>query len=95
MREVFPSAEHRHCVRHIHGNMKGKWLGEAYKDHLWNIATTTTIPQFNFAMEKLKEFNADAHDWLSKIPASQWSRSHFSGITSYTITIPHFLLFRT
>lgn len=60
--------------------MKGKWLGTAYKDHLWNIATATTVPQFNHAMEKLKEFNPACYEWLSKIEPSQWARSHFTGM---------------
>ncbi|XP_071699784.1 uncharacterized protein [Rutidosis leptorrhynchoides] len=33
---LFPCAEHRHCLRHIHGNMKGSFRGVAYKNHLWS-----------------------------------------------------------
>nr|GEV48371.1 hypothetical protein [Tanacetum cinerariifolium] len=38
----------------------------------------TTVPYFDRAMEELKEFNKEAFEWLAKIPAHSWSRSHFS-----------------
>ena len=77
--KVFPSAEHRFCLRHIHENMKHNWNGQAYKDHLWRCATATTVPHFELAMEELKKFNSEAFEWLAKIPAHSWSRSHFTG----------------
>ncbi|GJT11829.1 hypothetical protein Tco_0858871 [Tanacetum coccineum] len=40
---VFPSAEHKLYLRHIHENMKLQWNGRAFKDHLWICATTTTV----------------------------------------------------
>ncbi|KAK9049348.1 hypothetical protein SSX86_031684 [Deinandra increscens subsp. villosa] len=41
---VFPSAEHRFCLRHIHQNMKQTWRGKAYKDLIWGAATARTQP---------------------------------------------------
>ncbi|GJV78978.1 mutator type transposase [Tanacetum coccineum] len=38
---VFPSAEHRYCVRHIHENMKSQFKGGVYKEMLWNAAKAT------------------------------------------------------
>ncbi|GJS75722.1 hypothetical protein Tco_0725603 [Tanacetum coccineum] len=35
IKTVYPSAEHRYCLRHIHENMKQGWCGQAYKDLLW------------------------------------------------------------
>ncbi|KAD5508242.1 hypothetical protein E3N88_15945 [Mikania micrantha] len=75
---MFPCAEHRYCLRHIHENMKGTHMGKVYKDKLWACATATTIPEFNTVMDDLKAFNKEAHKWLSKIPPKHWSRSHFS-----------------
>ena len=79
MNEVFPSAEHRFCLRHIHENMKKQWNGLAYKQLLWKCATATTLTKFEGAMKELKELKVAAHDWLAKIPPEHWSRSHFSG----------------
>ncbi|KAJ9535292.1 hypothetical protein OSB04_un001609 [Centaurea solstitialis] len=47
--KVFPSAEHRFCLRHIHENMKKTWKGKEYKDLLWKTATATTVNQFGRA----------------------------------------------
>ncbi|KAJ0781446.1 putative transcription factor interactor and regulator CCHC(Zn) family [Helianthus annuus] len=76
---VFPSAEHRYCVRHIHQNFRLQWRGKAYKDMLWAIATANTVQQFQDKMEEMRLMNPDAHHYLSQIPAVHWTRSHFSG----------------
>ncbi|KAK1409653.1 hypothetical protein QVD17_36182 [Tagetes erecta] len=76
---VFPNAEHRFCVRHIHENMKSQWRGQQFKDMLWRAATATTIPQFNKRMEEIKKQDSSLHTWLSQIPAKSWARSHFTG----------------
>ncbi|GJX12395.1 hypothetical protein Tco_0204153 [Tanacetum coccineum] len=75
---LFPNAEHRYCVKHIHENFKKDWKGEAYKLLLWRAAKATTIPDFQLAMEELKEFNNEAYEWLNAIPPQHWTRSHFS-----------------
>nr|XP_043639243.1 uncharacterized protein LOC122610313 [Erigeron canadensis] len=59
---VFPTAEHRYCLKRIHENMKLHWRGRAYKDHLWRCATATTKPQFAAAMEAFKMMNVDAYN---------------------------------
>ncbi|GKD17633.1 hypothetical protein Tco_1206791 [Tanacetum coccineum] len=85
---LFPNAEHRYCVKHIHENMKKRWNGNAYKELLWTAASTTTVPEFQKAMEKLKEFSKEAYEWLNLIPPQHWSRSHFSGYNSRSCTGP-------
>ncbi|KAI3703759.1 hypothetical protein L1987_73954 [Smallanthus sonchifolius] len=77
--KVFPSAEHRFCLRHLHQNMKLRWRGKAFKDLLWGCATTTTVQEFRSKMEELRTFNTEAHKWLSSIPPQHWTRSHFTG----------------
>ncbi|KAL7609105.1 hypothetical protein Lser_V15G13262 [Lactuca serriola] len=77
--KLFPCAENRFCLRHIHENMKRKWRGKEFKDCLWKCAATTTVQQFNIAMEELKKLNNDAYEWLKAIPPQHWSRSHFTG----------------
>ncbi|CAI9284676.1 unnamed protein product [Lactuca saligna] len=69
LEKLFPAAEHRYCLRHLHENMKRKWRGKEFKDCLWKCATCTTIPQFNSAMEELKKLNSEAYDWLNSIPS--------------------------
>lgn len=79
--KLFPAAEHRFCLKHIHENMKLKWSGKAFKDLLWKCVTATTVPHFTHAMDELKAFNKEAYEWMCKIPPHHWSRSHFSGIS--------------
>ncbi|GJT26309.1 hypothetical protein Tco_0906584 [Tanacetum coccineum] len=57
---VFPCAEHRFCLKHIHENIKKRWRGEAYKDLLWRAARATTVQHFQKAMENMKKFNEEA-----------------------------------
>ncbi|XP_021985267.1 uncharacterized protein LOC110881256 [Helianthus annuus] len=40
---LFPVAEHRYCLRHIHENMKSQWRGDLYKDMLWKCASATSM----------------------------------------------------
>ncbi|KAL4581762.1 hypothetical protein LXL04_006290 [Taraxacum kok-saghyz] len=44
--KVFPQAEHRWCLRHIHENMKLQWRGDECRDHLCNCADATTNIHF-------------------------------------------------
>ncbi|GJR18632.1 mutator type transposase [Tanacetum coccineum] len=69
----------RYCLRHIHENMKQGWCGQAKKDLLWRVASATNVRDFEKCMLKLKTMNPKAHEWLNKIPAEHWSKSHFSG----------------
>ncbi|KAK8636569.1 hypothetical protein V6N13_124314 [Hibiscus sabdariffa] len=72
--EVFPSATHRTCVRHLYNNFKGKHL----KDLLWKAARATYQKEFEDAMAELKAVSNDAFNWLNGNDPSQWSKSHFS-----------------
>ncbi|GJS46048.1 hypothetical protein Tco_0596169 [Tanacetum coccineum] len=78
IKSLFPAAEHRYCVRHINQNMNLQWKGGVFKDLLWRAATSTTA-YFDKAMDELKAYNIKAYEWLKKIRAENWSRSHFSG----------------
>ncbi|XP_071700600.1 uncharacterized protein [Rutidosis leptorrhynchoides] len=59
--------------------MRKKWSGTAYKNHIWTCATALTVPEFNEAMKKLKNFSEPCYDWLTKVHAKHWARSHFTG----------------
>nr|KAJ0194401.1 hypothetical protein LSAT_V11C800437320 [Lactuca sativa] len=76
--KLFPSAKQRFCLRHVYDNMKLKHKGDELREAVWCCGKVYNIPKFNRAMEKLKKPNPKAHEWLSKIPAKHWARSHFS-----------------
>ncbi|XP_022039778.1 uncharacterized protein LOC110942333 [Helianthus annuus] len=77
--KIFPLAEHRFCLRHIHENMKPRWSGNLFKEMLWDAACATTKPQFNRKMNAIRLLDNDLFDWLSQIPPTSWARSHFTG----------------
>ncbi|KAD2393312.1 hypothetical protein E3N88_40289 [Mikania micrantha] len=77
--KVFPSAEHRYCLRHIHENMRQKWRGEFLKNLLWKCASATTIPKFESMMEEIRKQDSTLFDWLKQIPPKHWARAYFTG----------------
>ncbi|GJT94842.1 heat stress transcription factor B-4-like protein [Tanacetum coccineum] len=46
IKTIYPSAEHRYCLRHIHENIKQGWCGQAYKDLLWRAASAINVKDF-------------------------------------------------
>ncbi|GJW41367.1 mutator type transposase [Tanacetum coccineum] len=62
LKDLFPAAEHRYCVRHIHDNMNLIYKGGHYKELLWKCATATTEVHFERAMDEFKGYNRLAHE---------------------------------
>ncbi|GJZ01213.1 retrovirus-related pol polyprotein from transposon TNT 1-94 [Tanacetum coccineum] len=87
LKDLFPAAEHRYYVRHIHDNMNLIYKGGNYKELLWKCATATTEVHFEREMDEFKGYNRLAHEWLRKIPPKYWSRSQFSGRENCDILI--------
>ncbi|XP_012842534.1 PREDICTED: uncharacterized protein LOC105962758 [Erythranthe guttata] len=76
---LFPNAENRFCVRHLHSNMKRDgFTGLAIKTALWGAAKATRVEEFNRKMQELRDIDEDAYQWLVKKPPQNWTRSHFS-----------------
>ncbi|GJV79295.1 hypothetical protein Tco_1515165, partial [Tanacetum coccineum] len=75
LKDLFPAAEHRYCVRHIHDNMNLIFKGGQYKELLWKCVIATTKVHFERAIDEFKGYNRLAHEWLRKIPPKHWSRS--------------------
>ncbi|KAI8535441.1 hypothetical protein RHMOL_Rhmol10G0174400 [Rhododendron molle] len=79
IRDLLPCVEHRHCVRHLHSNMKrAGYTGQAIKDRLWNLARATYMGRFSTLMEECKKEDGAAFKWLAKHEPHHWSRSHFN-----------------
>lgn len=53
--EVYPGAEFRFCVRHLHANFKQKHSGLLLKQMLWGCAQAMTRVEFSRKMGVLKE----------------------------------------
>nr|KAJ0207297.1 hypothetical protein LSAT_V11C500268620 [Lactuca sativa] len=85
--DLFPCAEHRYCVRHIHENMRSRWRGDKFKELLWNCSTTYTVQGFEKEMEKVRKLNQECYEWLKQIPPQHSARSHFTGRAHSDIVI--------
>ncbi|XP_076956193.1 uncharacterized protein LOC143631263 [Bidens hawaiensis] len=79
LQNVFPRAEHRFCIRHIHENMKKQWRGDVFKNMFFKAAGATSIPYYLKAMGEIKEVDATLYDWVNQIPAKSWSKAYYSG----------------
>ena len=44
----------------------------------WRVAKTTYKQEFDRAMDKLKEIDIDAHNWLDTHSITKWARNMFS-----------------
>ncbi|KAL0322496.1 UNVERIFIED_CONTAM: hypothetical protein Sangu_1868900 [Sesamum angustifolium] len=79
LQELFPNAEHRFCVRHLHSNFKNYgFRGLAFKNILWKAARATTVNEFTRIMQEMKELDEGAFAWFNDKNPKEWSRSHFS-----------------
>ncbi|KAG8371475.1 hypothetical protein BUALT_Bualt13G0091400 [Buddleja alternifolia] len=75
--ELLPDIEHRFCVMHMYNNFKKQHPGLALKDRFCNLTRATTVNQFRFQMDSLKDFDEGAHKWISEVLPKHWSRSNF------------------
>lgn len=90
--ELFPSAEHRHCVRNIYNNFNAKCLGEVLKQTLWNVARSTTMVLFEKHMQEIKSQSKDACKWFKDKNPTYWTRSHFKDIAKCDIQLAQQLM---
>ncbi|GJR36293.1 hypothetical protein Tco_1211977 [Tanacetum coccineum] len=77
--KIFPCADHRLCVRHLHENMKLQWKGKQFKDLVCKCTSTTIVAYFDRAMEQLKRLDENAYEYLKKTPQQHWAIAYFSG----------------
>ncbi|KAL4565822.1 hypothetical protein LXL04_029928 [Taraxacum kok-saghyz] len=77
--KTFPNTEHRYCLWHIQENLKKFSRDKNVSDQVWKCGRATTVNQFQRAMNELKEMHERVHHAVSVIPASSWTKSHFSG----------------
>ncbi|XP_058217282.1 uncharacterized protein LOC131328349 [Rhododendron vialii] len=73
-------SEQRYCAKHILSNFQKQFKGLSLENKFWECAKASHVAQFHDAMEKMKEEDPAAYQWLAKIPASHWNRSHFKEI---------------
>ncbi|KAL2491332.1 Uncharacterized protein Adt_26960 [Abeliophyllum distichum] len=71
----------------VYANFRTKFSGLALKRMLWATARSTTEAQWKVELERMKQENVDAYNWLADKPATQWGRSHFRETNKYDIVM--------
>ena len=67
METLFPTVEHRYCVKHIYNNFKLNHNDIKLKSVLWRCAGTTSIGEFERGMEHLKSLDEETWKYLADI----------------------------
>ena len=78
IKTLFPTVEHRYCVKHIYNNFKVDHKGLELKDALWRCVTATIVREFERGMQYIKDLDEKAYEYLANIAPAQWTRSHFT-----------------
>ncbi|KAI0498686.1 hypothetical protein KFK09_019576 [Dendrobium nobile] len=77
IREVYPGAEHRICIRHLWKNIKKKFHckdGHKLQGLVWEVANGYTCTEYNTKLFELSVLNQTIHAYLISLPY-KWSRS--------------------
>ena len=64
---LFPTVEHRYCVKHIYKNFKVDHKGLELKDALWKCAAATTVREFKRCMQYIWDLDEKAVDTVDKV----------------------------
>ena len=67
METLFPTVEHRYCVKHIYNNFKVNHKDMELKSVLWRSAGTTSTKEFERGMDHLKSLDEEAWKYLADI----------------------------
>ncbi|XP_075640506.1 uncharacterized protein LOC142612280 [Castanea sativa] len=71
METLFPTIEHRYCVKNIFNNFKVNHKGMELKSVLWRCANTTSVREHERGMENLKSLDEEAWKYLADIETAQ------------------------
>ena len=77
MELLFPTVEHRFCVKHIYNNFKFNYKGLELKAALYRCVAATTVREFEERMQDLKDLDEKALEYLAKIQPTK-GPSHIS-----------------
>ncbi|XP_038713473.1 uncharacterized protein LOC120007349 [Tripterygium wilfordii] len=70
--------EHRFYVRHIYANFSKKWPGAHFRKLVFDCAKATTTQIFHAKMQKIKELDVEAWQYLANIQPNLWTKVGFS-----------------
>ena len=71
---LFPTVEHRYCLKHIYNNFKVDHKGLKLKDALWRCVAAIIVREFERCMQCIRDLDEKAYEYLAKIAPAQWTR---------------------
>ncbi|KAL0456172.1 UNVERIFIED_CONTAM: hypothetical protein Slati_0956400 [Sesamum latifolium] len=86
---VFPAAENRYCVRHLHGNMnRVGFRGLAHKKDLWKAARATTVTEFEERRKEICKLDIKMGERLNDKPPYQWRIPYKHAMSALSSQMP-------
>ncbi|PKU74228.1 hypothetical protein MA16_Dca021632 [Dendrobium catenatum] len=79
IREIYPQAEHRICIRHLWKNIKKNFRckeGQKMQGLVWAAANAYTNVEMNEKLSELHDLSPTLYSYLISLPY-KWSRSQF------------------
>ncbi|XP_028111134.1 uncharacterized protein LOC114309561 [Camellia sinensis] len=82
--ELYPTVNHKYCLRHMYSNFKTKYSGCVLIDLFWKATSTGNVHEFNYWMKKIEKADPKTGnkkttmEWLRETDLALWARSHFS-----------------
>src|SRR5216117_481364 len=77
---VFPGCPHGYCLRHLEQNFHKEFKNPELKIFLWKAARATTQPEFDQAIEDMRNIDSQAFTWLSEhVQVEHWAELYFKG----------------
>ena len=64
--DVFPQVEHRECMRHLVINLRKKFGGRVFDEHLWPASYSWTLEDFESHMAPMETARSDIKNWFNE-----------------------------
>ncbi|XP_078160177.1 uncharacterized protein LOC144555650 [Carex rostrata] len=74
---VYPSVEHRECMRHLYSNFKKQFRGDFFRNNMWDAAKTYCLSEHDRLLDEIAKKRSDAITFLNENHKKIWSRSKF------------------
>ena len=71
--QVLPGCTHRCCCHHILQNFQKKFRQTGLRDLFWEATKAPNAQEFQTAMNKIREENGEAYEWLNLMEVRSWA----------------------
>jgi polysaccharide deacetylase 2 family uncharacterized protein YibQ len=74
-------------INYLYAYWKKKYPGAEMKEVMWLAARATTVPDWQRAMQRMKNLNENAWTDMMKVPAAKWTRSAYNTNTQCDLQV--------